>query len=1264
MQTLITAKRLQRWAEEDRDARTILPALIRRLAHATCESIERIDFPAYESVQRPGFDGEIKFLHENPWVPEGHSVWELSVDKKVATKAKADFQKRTDDTPEELRKNATYVVLTARHWRNKKELEREANQLGNWKSVRAYDCDDLEQWIEAAPAVALWLADRWGMPVHDLSHIESRWKAISNSTVPSLNPEVFLVSRERSRATLLNWLSDNSGCLTIVSPFPSEGVDFACAVVASLDDNAGESVGSRMLIARTGKAVREISRQENSSIVLVEPQAGFTIEDISAAEQCGMRLILAREPFDPLPMSSLRLERVREHELARALQECGLSQVVSEQKAKDAGGSLALLKESLARTGRPARSEQIEESARGSLRACLLLGGWDSNNPADRAAVEQVAGKAYSDVEVDCNLLAARRNPLLLHADNKWRVISKGDAWATLNNYVSEEHLKAFEPLAVSILCDRDPAFELPEQERWLARIKGFSPKYSGVIKKQLADTLALLGAFGENVSPAGRLPVIGFADRIVRQVLTPEASWELWASLGSKLSLLAEASPNAFLAAVEADLSASEANSSFLFKETKGHPLTSGCHYSGLLWSLETLAWAPEHLPRVSMALFKLHRFYVPGNYSNSPMASLNMILSCALPYTTGTVDLRIGILRQLHEHDAQTAWELQIALLSQFRGGMFPQTSRPAWRDWAANWEQGVTYADMGKQLDYLCLSLLEHVGKNLERWSELIDLLTSMPEQPMLQAIEQLETLSKEEIEDQQRSAFREKLLDYISLHRSSGATERIGETNLDRLETIAEAMLPASLSVRFAPLFAQWMDRYYMRKAKYEQGDADLKKDQLNALEQVLEQCGFPGVCELAELSPQPYGVGRCLSILTGDQHEQSIIPSLVNDDGWRLNFVYGYVGQQFESEGWSWFDRQLERCESATARAWLLAMLPFRTDVWDRVDGQGNEVKRAYWSYVKHYGVEKSAEVVVRCATELLAVDRIAHAVDVLCFALHQKTILPCDSLLAPLESILKAPIELAKKQMEGVNSHDVGMLLSAVAEAGSIEDERLIPIEVNFLDMLGDHHFAEPAALFRKLAKEPQFFVEVISWFSRSANEDTNNNTTSLADQDIDHRRAHARLGHELLHKWRLLPGSDGTGEVDEKTLSAWIESVRTISEPLGCREQCDYYLGELIACAPSDPDGSWPIRTVRKVAEAFATERLGAGIYFGVRNSRGVVCRGEGGMQERELAEKYKNLAEHIRLDSPFFASILDQLRDSYLGEGREWDGREEWER
>ena len=90
-----------------------------------------------------------------------------------------------------------------------------------------------------------------------------------------------------------------------------------------------------------------------------------------------------------------------------------------------------------------------------------------------------------------------------------------------------------------------------------------------------------------------------------------------------------------------------------------------------------------------------------------------------------------------------------------------------------------------------------------------------------------------------------------------------------------------------------------------------------------------------------------------------------------------------------------------------------------------------------------------------------------------------------------------------------------------------------------------------------------------------------------------------------------------------------------------------DQYIGQLLSKAPAEEDGSWPCLAICEAMEKIASPEIGQGFCIGKRNSRGATRR-EGGAQERELADKYRNWAKR-RFDYPFVSSVLEGIAASY---------------
>ena len=114
--TWVTAREIDDWAKTT-GARDLLPDLIRRLILATIEreNLPRINFPAREEVQRPGYDGTTSTNINNTHVPEGLCVWELSCENgRPRQKADRDYGKRLEDGQDKGLSQLMYFAVTAR----------------------------------------------------------------------------------------------------------------------------------------------------------------------------------------------------------------------------------------------------------------------------------------------------------------------------------------------------------------------------------------------------------------------------------------------------------------------------------------------------------------------------------------------------------------------------------------------------------------------------------------------------------------------------------------------------------------------------------------------------------------------------------------------------------------------------------------------------------------------------------------------------------------------------------------------------------------------------------------------------------------------------------------------------------------------------------------------------------------------------------------------------------------------------------------------
>ena len=114
MANLITENQLDDWARSHaEDAQGLVVELVYRLVAASCPRPIQRRFPLGDSIGQPGPDGTLNTRQGYaPFVPEGHSLWEIGTGLNAGRKATTDYRCLTASVPAEEREQSTFVFVT------------------------------------------------------------------------------------------------------------------------------------------------------------------------------------------------------------------------------------------------------------------------------------------------------------------------------------------------------------------------------------------------------------------------------------------------------------------------------------------------------------------------------------------------------------------------------------------------------------------------------------------------------------------------------------------------------------------------------------------------------------------------------------------------------------------------------------------------------------------------------------------------------------------------------------------------------------------------------------------------------------------------------------------------------------------------------------------------------------------------------------------------------------------------------------------------
>lgn len=1260
--TWTSALDLETWAGF-RDAQSQLPRLIRRLIRATVD-VSRMQFPADEGVDRPGWDGLVEAKAGNEYVPAGLSVWEVGTSRNVKKKADEDFSKRTKDTLGLIPSETTFVFVTPRKWVGKDEWCQTKKELGTWADVRVCDSVDIEQWLELAPAVDAGFATLIGRKPAGVKNIDEYWEDLSAIAKPSLKAGVFLASRQEEVKWLENWLMGPSSSLAVEARSPAEVLDFMAAYVVSPTEEQDEennrkikglkeSASSRTLIVDNEDAWQSLAGENGHLVLVVNPGLQVESESVARAVRHGHHVLLSSHRIANQRTSKQILARCYRHDLEKALVASGFKEEEASLLARESGGSLTVLKRRIAQVPSTKVPQWADGNNAADLSPLTLIGAWDDRSDADRRAVERITGRSYAEVLAIVGRWSNSDDAPLMRILTRWSLMSREDAWVMLGPHLTRLQLDAFEELATEILGEQDPQSGLGENDRIVAQLQGKTRTHSSAIRTGIAETLGLMGSRPELVPDNGS----DRAERIVRRLLFKRLSWEGWLALSRDLPVLAEAAPQAFLGAVRADVESSTPQLASLFDDDDENTLFSACKHSGLLWALEGLAWSPDHLREVSYLLAKLHELDKGKKWANRPLKSLVEIFLPWLPHTTVDVQGRIKVLRWLTERAERTGWKLLLDLLPSFHGISTP-THKPAWRPWVMNWSHGVTNAEYWQQVRASATRLLEMVGTNAERWKELITHVEHFSEPEQDDLISRLTRLDAGIFSLEDQKVLTNTIRNKVQRHRAHAGKEwAMPARAVEQLEAVAQRFEPKDLVAKNCWLFAGWprlLDEPDSQSLA--EREEKLLRMRQGALQEILTEGGISRAFELARSSESPGIVGFELGRLGDNEYDSEILPQLlVSQEPAIATLARCYLQARFNAEGWALAEKlDVDSWPGEQIACFALALGP-TSETWKWVESKGQIATDEYWRNFGLYPLPKDESELNYLVSRLLQYGRPFSAIHFLAMSLYRKESADAELLMRALEA---ADGEVKEKPWQNLR-HDLQEIFSALQSHPNILDRtRLARLEWGYLEIL-DCHGGYPETLHELLQSEPEFFLSALQAAFRSDNE-AGVEPPPLTDEE----RKRGTQAYKLLMNWETPPGSSEDGTmVDANQLNEWVRRSRSLATESGHLKSCDHQIGQVFAHAPGEPDGTWPCIPVRDSLDEIDTEEAEHGFVMGILNKRGIYSKSpfEGGEKERELAAQFLAYADACRGEWHRVTAGLKSVARHYEEDASHEDARAE---
>ncbi len=880
----------------------------------------------------------------------------------------------------------------------------------------------------------------------------------------------------------------------------------------------------------------------------------------------------------------------------------------------------------------------IEHRHAAQLAIANLLGSWDESRQADIDVIEQLAASDYATwIGALREILQEPHSPIALR-NGKWRVVDRRGLWGTLATRIFDNHLDTFKECAVAVLTERDPQFELPVDERFMANVHEKVLSYSSELRRGLAETLALLGNHGKTLTNCSQNKPEVTSLLAVRQILD-SADWVLWGSLNALLPALAEAAPDEFLSATEKALQQSPSPFDELFSQ-EGGGITGTNYLTGLLWALEGLAWEESFLVRVCVILGLLASRDPGGMSSNRPANSLQTILLPWLPQTIASIDKRKVALETLEREVPEVAWKLTLGLLpnqQQHSSG----THKPEWRDTIPeDWEKGVSPKDYWEQVSFYCERAVSMAGHDLGRLSMLVRNMAKLPQHAFGNL---LAVLSSDEIGDQPEDELLElweEMKSLVSRHRmytdSDWALDSDTVAIIDGLASQLEPKNPLRLHRR---LFGSRTSALLEERLDWEEEQQKLEELRVQAVNDVLEYGGMDAIIQFVGTVQTPEDVGCSLAVVADCDIDAYLLPRFLDGQGKALDeFVRSYVFWRWRRLGWGWADELEKAGWSASLVCRLLSSLPSMQDAWTRARTWLGESEELYWTSPDVHPYDKDADL-GPILDKLIQHGRPRAALATISLMIQDK--LPMDTTRSA-EALLAAVS--SEEPSRDRDMHRAERIIQALQEDTNTNPDSLFRVEWAYLPLLDRYSGTSPKLLHARLASDPEFFCSVMQAIYRSSNEEETEHEPTGSE------RAIAENAWRLLHEWRTPPGAQDDGSLSKEAFDPWLAQVKEACAASGHLEIALIHVGQVLFHCSAEPEGLWINRIAANALNAVDADDMRRGFSTEAYNSRGAHWVDPTGAPELALAQEYRQKANEVEnAGYQRFAATLRQMADSY---------------
>ena len=1248
----ISALRLEQWGETRR-AEEELPGLVSRLIRSELFAAGFIRAPSDERIIESGPDIAVnKPARATRHVPGEQSVWEVSTRADVRKKATDDLSRR--GLPIGWQQETTsFVFVTTRSWPGAKEWAFQQHSRHPWRSITVLDATDLQGWVEESLGVQLWLMDRMGLKREGFQWLRVAVQDWSSAAAPPPGTALLRSSVDRHFTAWREWLrSPPRNPLTIIGESTGEALLFVQALIEHGASQAPRTPIEGLCVS-TEEALRHLAGSPPSDVVVIPTNE--RVRELAVAHSSVLRVVLPAtgQPWvmNPLNVSLAGITSVRDF-----LVGAGVDTGRAAQLACSSGGSISVLRRLTRKDGDGAPDFHLPNRLSPILAAAGLFGIWDAGSVADRKIVLRLTGQRCDEdlEEAWTELLGLPESPVWMDGERRG-VNSRLDTWqrfteAKITPQALDRYFAAIGTALAKAPLDRPGERLLLPKDYQALR----DSQVSGELLRGLAQGLVLLAEFGDRMNQ--RLVGPPVSARVAQVVCTAleDMTVERLRALHTVMPLLAEAAPEAFLAAMEADLhqtnSAQRALLNFRWGDSEPQSTrhliynTDALSYrSSLMWAYEALVWFPEYAEQAINLLAQLADEEVHDHHGGQPRQSLAELLK---PWHCGSLldaERHCVVLRKLAENHPEWAFDFVRECLPADHD-VAHAANLPLWRGKSDG--AGSIRPEEHQMAVYRTAAdiLVRYAGTSEKTVRAAIESVDDLPEEQAARVWESVATwAASESCSPEERT----RLVRHLTAFADGALVRHRREDNREGARRALEELSAFSVPAPDLWLFDDdaVIQEHRTDDSSWEVTEERLEQKRRSALRALRDSGGIEAILSLVPEIRNTRALGAVASrVLSTDEVHSTVSEALQagGDGPWSPMrwFNQGLLDGIDDADADALTDVIQSSSFAKQNPNWLpclLARLPLGPGI-SRADGLSADGLRLYWEQFDS-------------GRHIIPSERKDWVIAGLCSVVRPRAALW--ALRGNFEGARTESLRLLIDTLPQSKEHSLGYwekeLVTAIRKRSDLSPDDAAGIEFMFFDVLKAD---EMPALARAVASNPSWLQEALMLCVRRR--DRGEDPPEWTERRRSCPGWLEKRAYRLFNWLPRLPGTTSNG-YDANLGFAWTTSILSFAEEHNRREVTEDLLGRAFGHAGFHKGGS-PTDELTELLELVRCTRIEQGIATTVGNHLGAVCLpdGDAGRPYRARADFYRELKTRYRDSAPRTARVMRLLQRRFADQAR----------